>query len=135
MAEVQILVERFPGGLAIGRSISVVTNSPTHGGPAERKSNTASVSTVRGIVGIEANEPLVHQDGELANGVVTLQWRVFLGVMQSTCDKTRNGLVFASDQSLKSEMSATKLSSRFHEPRSTRDEIRDIELAGGWTLP
>ena len=87
------------------------------------------------MVGIEADEPLVHQDGELANGVVTLQWRVVLGVMHSACDKMRNGLVFASDQSLKSEMSATKLSSRFHEPRSTRDEIRDIELAGGMDSP
>ena len=75
----------------------MVADFPTYGGPAERESNAASVSAVRGIAGVETDEPLVHQNGELADGVVTLQVFIVLSIMYSTCDETRNSLVFASD--------------------------------------
>ena len=97
MAEVQYLVKRLPRRLAARGSVGTITDSPAYGGPAERESDAASVSAVRGTVGVVTDKPLVHQDGELANGVVTLQVFVVLTIMQSACDETRNGLVFTSN--------------------------------------
>ena len=81
MAEVQYLVKRLPRRLATRGSVGTVADSPSYGGPAEREPNAASMSAVRGTAGVVTDEPLVHQDGELANGVVTLKVLVVLGIM------------------------------------------------------
>ena len=48
VAEIQYLVKGFPWRLATRGSVGTVAYSPAHGGPAERESNAASVSTVQG---------------------------------------------------------------------------------------
>ena len=48
VAEIQYLVKGFPRRLATRGLVGTVADSPAYSGPAERESNAASVSAVRG---------------------------------------------------------------------------------------